>query len=269
MTTVDPLPAGATSGAAPVLALSGVEARYGETRVLQDVDLEVAPRTVVALIGANGAGKTTLLRVASGLLQPVKGRVLVDGTDVTRTKPHQRLRRGLCLIPEGRGIFRTLTVRENLELHIPPWAPDGSIQPAIDAFPALGERINQLAGSLSGGQQQMLALSRAFLCHPRIILLDEVSMGLAPVIVDRMFESLERLAATEVSLVIVEQYINRVIAMADVAYLLTRGTISWSGPAAELNADAVMANYLGGAEAGEAGAAEAGASGVEAGEPSG
>jgi branched-chain amino acid transport system ATP-binding protein len=257
VTTVDPQPVVAPTGDTPVLALAGIEARYGGTRVLQDVDLEVAPRSVVALIGANGAGKTTLLRVASGLLQPVRGQVLVDGADVTRTKPHQRLRRGLCLIPEGRGIFRTLTVRENLELQVPPWSPDSSIQPALDAFPVLGERINQLAGSLSGGQQQMLALSRAFLCHPRIILLDEVSMGLAPVIVDRMFESLERLAATDVSLVIVEQYINRVIAMADVAYLLTRGTITWSGPAGDLNADAVMANYLGGAPADDS-TAEAG-----------
>jgi branched-chain amino acid transport system ATP-binding protein len=262
MTTVDPRPADTAHGDAPVLALSGVEARYGETLVLHDVDLEAAPRTVVALIGANGAGKTTLLRVASGLLTPTRGQVLIDGIDVTRDKPHRRLRRGLCLIPEGRGIFRSLTVRENLELQIPPWLPDSSIQPAIDAFPALGERVNQLAGSLSGGQQQMLALSRAFLSQPRIILLDEVSMGLAPVIVDRMFESLERLAATEVSLVIVEQYINRVIAMADVAYLLTRGTVSWSGPAADLNADVVMANYLGDSSTGDGALAE-GAEGAD------
>jgi len=232
-------------GAPPVLALVGVDAGYAKTQVLHGVDLEVPAGTVVALIGANGAGKTTLLRAASGLLGPSAGCVLVDGTDVTREKPFQRARRGVCLIPEGRGIFRSLTVRENLELQVPPWMDDTSIDPAIEAFPALGDRLHQVAGSLSGGQQQMVALSRAYLARPRIILLDEVSMGLAPLIVDRIFESLDQLAATGAALVIVEQYINRVIAMADTAYLLARGEVTWSGPAADLDADVVMANYLG------------------------
>ena len=229
----------------PVLALVGVDAGYGKTEVLHRVDLEVPAGTVVALIGANGAGKTTALRTASGLLGPSAGRVLVDGTDVTKEKPFQRARRGICLIPEGRGIFRSLTVRENLELQVPPWMDDTSIDPAIEAFPALGDRLGQVAGSLSGGQQQMVALSRAYLARPRLILLDEVSMGLAPLIVDRIFESLDQLAATGAALVIVEQYINRVVAMADTAYLLARGEVTWSGPAADLDADVVMANYLG------------------------
>ena len=236
---------GAVAAAPPVLALAGLDAGYAKTQVLHGVDLEVPAGTVVALIGANGAGKTTLLRAASGLLGPSAGRVLVDGTDVTREKPFQRARRGVCLIPEGRGIFRSLTVRENLELQVPPWLDDTSIDPAIEAFPVLGDRLHQVAGSLSGGQQQMVALSRAYLARPRIILLDEVSMGLAPLIVDRIFESLDQLAATGAALVIVEQYINRVIAMADTAYLLARGEVTWSGPAADLDADVVMANYLG------------------------
>jgi branched-chain amino acid transport system ATP-binding protein len=242
-TPADPPESGPTDP--PVLSFAGVEAGYGKTEVLHDVAMEVRPRSVVALIGANGAGKTTLLRVASGLLAPSAGKVEVDGIEVTREKPFQRARRGVCLIPEGRGIFRSLTVRENLELQVPPWAEDKSIDPAITAFPVLGERIGQVAGSLSGGQQQMLALSRAFLSRPRLILLDEVSMGLAPLIVDRIFESLDQLAASHASLVIVEQYINRVIAMADTAYLLARGSVTWSGPAADLDADVVMANYLG------------------------
>ncbi len=248
MTTVDGTTIEGTAPApdgAAVLSLRKVDAGYGKTEVLHGIDLEVPPRTVVALIGANGAGKTTLLRVASGLLAPSAGEVSVDGVVVNREKPFQRARRGVCLIPEGRGIFRSLSVRENLELQIPPWAEDNSIDRAIEGFPVLGERINQIAGSMSGGQQQMLALSRAFLADPKVILLDEVSMGLAPLIVDQIFETLDRLAQSHVSLVIVEQYINRVVAMADTAYLLTRGEVSWSGPAADLDVDVVMANYMG------------------------
>jgi len=236
---------GSEHDGSPVLGLAGVDAGYGKTAVLHDVSLEVRPRTVVPLIGANGAGKTTLLRVASGLLAPSTGKVLIDGTDATGQKAFQRSQRGVCLIPEGRGSFRSLTVRENLELQVPPWIHDKSLDPAIEAFPVLGERICQVAGSLSGGQQQMLALSRAYLSRPRVILFDEVSMGLAPLIVDRIFESLDQLAASHASLVIVEQYINRVIATADTAYLLSRGSMTWSGPAADLDVDVVMANYLG------------------------
>jgi branched-chain amino acid transport system ATP-binding protein len=248
MTTVDGAVAEGTvpaPDAPPVLSLTAVDAGYDKTAVLHRIDLEVPPRSVVALVGANGAGKTTLLRVASGLLAPSAGEVRVDGVEVNREKPFQRARRGVCLIPEGRGIFRSLSVRENLELQVPPWVEDPSIDRAIEGFPVLGERLNQIAGSMSGGQQQMLALSRAFLADPKVILLDEVSMGLAPLIVDQIFETLDRLAQSHVSLVIVEQYINRVVEMADTAYLLTRGEVSWSGPAAELDVDVVMANYMG------------------------
>jgi branched-chain amino acid transport system ATP-binding protein len=228
-----------------VLSVVDVDAGYEKTQVLHGVSLEVPRSTVVALIGANGAGKTTLLRVASGLLVPSRGEVRIDGEDATRQKPYQRAGRGVCLIPEGRGIFRSLTVKENLELQVPPWIEDKSIDVAVEAFPILGERIHHAAGSLSGGQQQMLALSRAYLSRPRVILLDEVSMGLAPIVVDQIFESLDRLAASQVALVIVEQYLNRVLAMADSAYLLVRGTITWSGPASDLDVDLVMASYMG------------------------
>jgi branched-chain amino acid transport system ATP-binding protein len=229
----------------PVLELVGIEAGYGKSLVVHDVNITVPPASVVALIGANGAGKTTLLSTASGLIQPVRGAVLVEGVDVTREQPHQRVRRGVCLIPEGRGIFRSLTVKENLELQIPPWIDDPSIDRALEAFPILRDRQHQVAGSLSGGQQQMVALARAYLCEPRVILFDEVSMGLAPMVVDSIFESFTQLSETHTALVIVEQYINRVLDIADFVYMVRRGRISWKGQASDLDSELVMASYLG------------------------
>ena len=227
------------------LELRGVDAGYGATPVLRDVTIDVPRSRVVALLGPNGAGKTTTLRVASGLLRPTGGVVVVGGQEVSRTSPARRARLGLCLIPEGRGIFRSLTVGENLELQIPPWRKGASIDAAVEAFPVLGKKLRQAAGSMSGGQQQMLALSRAFLSAPKVVLLDEVSMGLAPVIVDQIFESLRALAATGVSVVLVEQYVSRALEMADTAYLMARGGIVWAGPAASLDTDALTRAYLG------------------------
>ena len=268
----------------PALELRSVSAGYGASSVLHDVTISVPRSSVVALLGPNGAGKTTTLRVAAGLLKPASGTVVICGNDASKAAPFRRARQGVCLIPEGRGIFRSLTVRENLELLIPPWrkgsyppgeqtsrmggsrppsplapvppggAPDGKkrhrigradIDPAVQAFPILGERLGQVAGSLSGGQQQQLALARAFLSAPDVVLLDEVSMGLAPVIVDQIFASLRLLASTGVSLVVVEQYVSRALEMADVAYLMARGGIAWSGPAADLDTDAITRAYLG------------------------
>jgi branched-chain amino acid transport system ATP-binding protein len=257
--------------ASVALELRSVSAGYGASAVLHDVSISVPRSSVVALLGPNGAGKTTTLRVAAGLLRPGRGTVLIGGKEASRAAPFRRARQGVCLIPEGRGIFRSLTVRENLELlshppggrpPVPPGgAPDGknrhrigrakvraSIDPAIQAFPILGQRLGQVAGSLSGGQQQQLALARAFLSAPDVVLLDEVSMGLAPVIVDQIFESLKLLAATGVALVLVEQYVSRALEMADSAYLMARGTIAWSGPAATLDTDAITRAYLGHAD---------------------
>ncbi|HEX3567785.1 MAG TPA: ABC transporter ATP-binding protein [Acidimicrobiales bacterium] len=239
------------AGSAPLEAaikLSHVDAGYGGTAVLRDVSIEVLPSSVVALLGANGAGKTTTLRAAAGLLRPSKGTVSIGGVEVNRRSSHQRARLGVCLIPEGRGIFRSLTVKDNLELQIPPWHKGKTIDAAIEAFPVLGQRINQVAGSMSGGQQQMLALSRAFLADPKVVLLDEVSMGLAPIVVEEIFESLRTLAATGVSLLLVEQYVTRALDMADVAYLMARGDIVWSGPAGDLDEGAVTSAYLGHAD---------------------
>ena len=234
--------------AAPVLELGGITAGYGRTTVLRNVDLAVRPGSVVALLGPNGAGKTTLLRVAAGLLAPTAGRVMISAEDVTRRRPSQRARQGLCLIPEGRGIFPNLTVRENLLLQVPAWRQEGSFEPALEAFPVLRERLGQTAGSMSGGQQQMLALSRCFLSDPKVVLLDEVSMGLAPRIIDEIFEALLELGRRGVALLLVEQYVSRALHVADHVYLLARGGVSFSGQPSELDESELMRRYIGGDE---------------------
>lgn len=230
---------------APALRMAGVDAGYGGTQVLQAVDLEVMPGSVVALLGPNGAGKTTLLKVASGLLPPRAGRISVAGRDVTSWRPARRARAGLCLIPEGRGVFPALSVRENLRLLLSARARRSAVDEALDVFPALRDRQGQRAGSLSGGQQQMLALARAWLADPDVVLLDEVSMGLAPLVVDEIFEALGRLRDTGAALLLVEQYVDRALAMADVVYLLDRGRVTFTGPATDLDRDAVLQSYLG------------------------
>jgi branched-chain amino acid transport system ATP-binding protein len=234
----------ATHSGAPALEIDQVTAGYGPTVVLRDVSITVPRGSVVALLGPNGAGKTTVLRTAGGLLRPSAGRVSGDGIDLTRKPVQRRARAGICLIPEGRGVFPNLTVRENLLLQSPPWKRGADIDPAVAAFPILGERLRQRAGSMSGGQQQMLALARCFLSDPALVLLDEVSMGLAPRVVDEIFEALQKLAASGVALLIVEQYVARALAMADHVYLLNRGQIAFSGPAGELDGDELVRRYL-------------------------
>jgi branched-chain amino acid transport system ATP-binding protein len=223
--------------------LDNVTAGYGDTTVLRNVSLRVPAGATVALLGPNGAGKTTLLRVASGLLKPWTGRLLIDGADVTAASPHALVGRGVCHVPEGRGVFPSLTVRENLLLQVSAKEAD-SIGRAVDAFPILGERMSQAAGTLSGGQQQMLALARAYLSNPSVILLDEVSMGLAPKIVDEIFEFLGRLSEAGSALLLVEQYITRALAVADYVYMLNKGQVTFCGEPGELNDDDVFASYL-------------------------
>jgi branched-chain amino acid transport system ATP-binding protein len=230
---------------APVLELSSVTAGYGQSIVLRDIDLMVGAGEVVALLGPNGAGKTTLLRAASGLLKPQDGTVSVKGEDMTRKPGYARARSGLCLIPEGRGIFGDLSVRENLRLLVPPWEKNVDMDRALDAFPILRERLDQRAGSMSGGQQQMLALARCWLCNPSCVLLDEVSMGLAPRVVDEIFEALTQLASEGIALLVVEQYVDRALAIADRVQLLDRGRTSFVGPTTEIDRDAVLQGYLG------------------------
>jgi len=228
-----------------MLVLENVTAGYGGTTVLRNVSLTVPDSSVVALLGSNGAGKTTLLRVASGLLTPWKGRLLADGDDVTGRPPHELAARGVCHVPEGRGVFPPLTVGQNLELFSPPGQERESRDRAIEAFPVLGERLNQVAGTMSGGQQQMLALARAYVARAPLVMLDEVSMGLAPIIVDEIFEFLERMAAQGTALLLVEQYATKALAIADYVYILGRGSVTFAGDAAELEGEDVFQRYLG------------------------
>jgi branched-chain amino acid transport system ATP-binding protein len=228
----------------PMLEISGITGGYGSTTVLRDVSLSVPRGSVVALLGPNGAGKSTTMRMASGLLRPQQGRVILEGKDVTRATPSRRARLGICHVMEGRSIFPSLTVRENLRLQ----APRGSsISDVIDqtqqAFPHLAERQRQIAGTLSGGEQQMLALMRAYLSKPSVVLVDEASLGLAPVIVDQIFEFLAQIARDGVSLLIVEQYAERVLAIAATAYFLNQGRVVHSGPAHELDDEQIFALY--------------------------
>jgi branched-chain amino acid transport system ATP-binding protein len=234
-----------SSDGSTVLELRGVSASYGRSRALWDVDLRVRTGTIAALLGPNGAGKTTLLNIASGLMRPTSGSVLLGGDDVTRAAPSRRAKAGLCLIPEGRGIFPRLSVRENLRLLSPPGVKDAPVDEALDVFPALRDRLGQRAGSMSGGQQQMLALARCYLARPRVVLLDEVSMGLAPLVVDEIFESLQALARTGITLLLVEQFVTRALGMADEVHLLNRGRVTFSGPPGDLDEEAVLQGYLG------------------------
>jgi branched-chain amino acid transport system ATP-binding protein len=224
--------------------LRDISAGYGETTVLRGVSLAVPPASVVALLGPNGAGKTTLLRVASGLLRPTAGTLVLDGAEVTGASPHRLAGGGVCHVPEGRGIFPNLSVRENLVLQITGDVAEG-IARSVDAFPVLGRRLSQQAGTLSGGEQQMLALARAYVGKPRVVLLDEVSMGLAPKIVDEIFGFLERLAREGASLLLVEQYVTRALALADYVYMMNRGTLVFVGEPSELEDEDVFVRYLG------------------------
>ena len=228
-----------------MLALESVTAGYGDTTVLRDVSLVVPDGSVVALLGPNGAGKTTLLRVCSGLLRPSGGALVVDDLPVTGERPHELQRRGVCHVPEGRGVFRALTVQENLRLQSPPGEEAAALERAIGVFPKLGQRLGQLAGTMSGGEQQQLALARAYVQSPRVVLLDEVSMGLAPNIVDEIFVFLETLARQGTSLLLVEQYVQRALAIADYVYLLDRGSVAFAGEPHELADEDVFARYTG------------------------
>jgi len=230
-----------------VLELQAIDAGYGDTTVLRGVGLTAPDAAVTALIGPNGAGKSTLLKTAAGLVRPTSGRVLLDGEDVTGRGPHDLAQRGLCLVPEGRGIFPALTVRENLVLQADAGGEADALTLAVEAFPVLGQRLGQVARTLSGGEQQMLALARAYVRHPRVVLLDEVSMGLSPKIVDVILAFISRLAASGASLLIVEQYVTRALDLADYAYMLNQGVLTFAGEPAELEDEDVFQAYLGAA----------------------
>jgi branched-chain amino acid transport system ATP-binding protein len=235
------------NGEAPALQVDNVVAGYAQSTVLRGVSLTVPSGSVVALLGPNGAGKSSLLKTISGLCRPTGGSVSLFGQDVTRLSPNRRARLGLCHIPEGRGVYKRLTVRENLVMQSARGSEQEAIERAADAFPVLGNRINQLAGTLSGGEQQMLSMSRAYTRNQKLILVDEASLGLAPIVVDEIFRFLERIVTERgASLLIVDQFVYRALDMAATAYVLNRGQITVSGTAAELKQHDVFAEYMGG-----------------------
>jgi branched-chain amino acid transport system ATP-binding protein len=232
-----------------MLAARGLACGYGAVTVLEGIDLEVRAGEWLALLGPVGAGKTTLLAALVGLLRPTAGRMTIDNEPIDGLPPHQRLRRGLALVPEGRRLFAGMTVRENLlaGTHALDDAArrSANLTQVFELFPMLAERQRQIAGTLSGGEQQMLALARAYVQTPTMVLLDEVSMGLAPRVVDEIFEFLRLLAREGASLLLVEQYVTKALALADYVYLLHRGEIAFAGEPGELDGTDLFARYMG------------------------
>jgi branched-chain amino acid transport system ATP-binding protein len=233
------------------LAIAGLRVAYGRTEALKGIDLHVEQGQTVCLIGANGAGKTTTMRALSGLVRPRAGSIRLDGVEITGQRPHRIAALGLVQVPEGRQIFAELTVAENLALGA--WLVADSAERArrleavLARFPRLRERRGQLAGSMSGGEQQMLALGRALMAAPRLLLLDEPSMGLAPLYVEEIFAIIADLRREGTTILLVEQNASAALDVADFAYVLETGRIVLSGPAATVAADpAIIAAYLGG-----------------------
>jgi len=234
---------------AAVLRVDGLEVAYGKIRALKGVALEVGRGEIVAVLGNNGAGKTTTLRTVSGLLQPARGTITLDAEPLVGVPPHEIARRGIAHVPEGRRIFNRLTVRENLVMGAYT-RRDAGIAADLDRvfalFPRLAERVGQVAGTLSGGEQQMLAIARALMLHPRLLLLDEPSMGLAPVLVEQIFDTVADINRQGTTILLVEQNAAMALSIAHRGYVLETGSIALAGTAAELadNAD-VRRAYLG------------------------
>ena len=235
-----------------LLELEHVTAAYGKVEVLHDLSMSVPPGSVVALLGSNGAGKTTTLRVISGTLPLRRGSVRLERARLDGRSPYEIARSGVVLVPEGRGIFPLLNVRDNLKVAaraargISSNLRQERIQGVLTTFPRLEERLSQRAGSLSGGEQQMLAMCRALLADPKVLMMDEISMGLAPMIVDQLFETVGQLKAAGLTIVLVEQYLTYALRMADVCYVLSKGKIAFVGEPSELGAGSAVASaYLG------------------------
>ncbi|MCL1803089.1 MAG: ABC transporter ATP-binding protein [Eubacteriaceae bacterium] len=234
-----------------MLELKSLNVHYGVIHVLKDVSLTVGRGQIVTLIGANGAGKTTALRTISGIKAPSSGSIILDGQDITKIPAPKRVVLGLSQVPEGRRIFASMSVYENLELGAylrkDTKAVKSDIQDVFARFPILGKRQKQPAGTLSGGEQQMLAIGRALMLKPKILLLDEPSMGLAPILVNEIFDIIKNINEQGTTVLLVEQNASKALAIADIGYVLETGTIVLSGTGAELAAsDDVKKAYLGG-----------------------
>ena len=240
-----------------MLKIQNLQAAYGKVEVLHGISLEVPKGKLVTLIGSNGAGKTTTMRAISGMIKPKGGTVTLGGRDITGLESHKIARCGLAHSPEGRRVFSTMSVTDNLLLGAFPRftrsRPRGDVkhdlEKALELFPRLKERQHQLAGTLSGGEQQMLAMARAVMLNPEVILLDEPSMGLAPILVEEVFRIITRLKSEGVTMLLVEQFAAAALNVADYGYVLENGSISVHGPAESLKTDPkVIAAYLGGGQ---------------------
>ncbi|MBU1359367.1 MAG: ABC transporter ATP-binding protein [Gammaproteobacteria bacterium] len=237
-----------------MLTIEKLFAGYGKVQVLHGISIEVPRGQVIALIGSNGAGKTTTMRAVSGMIAPSGGVITLNGKSIGGLEPYDIAKRGLAHSPEGRRVFASMTVTDNLTLGAFPRLTGsrprgdvaGDLERALEMFPRLKERRTQLAGTLSGGEQQMLAMARAVMLNPDVVLLDEPSMGLAPILVEEVFRIIARLKAEGVTMLLVEQFAAAALAVADYGYVLENGRISVHGPAAKLRNDpAVKAAYLG------------------------
>lgn len=233
-----------------MIGVQDLSVEYGPVRAVREVSFEIRAGEVLAVLGRNGAGKTTTMKALAGLLPVADGRILDGDTDITLTDAEARVRRGIVLVPEGRGMFPDLSVRENLLMgaYVRRMAARSlreDLERVTDPFPRLRERMKQRAGSLSGGEQQMLAVARGLMAEPRVLMIDEPSLGLAPVIVDQLYEFLGSIRDRGVTLVIVEQYVQVALGIADRAYVLDKGEIALEGTAAELrNSPELIDTYL-------------------------
>jgi len=231
-----------------LLKLEKVNVSYDVLHVLRDVSLEIEKGTIVALIGLNGAGKTTTLKTIMGALRPTSGKILLEDDDIAELPPHTRVEKGISLVPEGRELFYTLTVKENLLLGA--YARRGDVEQRLrrvyELFPILKERQNQHAGTLSGGEQQMLAVGRGLMSDPRLLMLDELSLGLAPSVVDRLYETVSEINSQGVTILLVEQHVDLALKVADFAYGLEMGEVTFRGRSQDLLRDETIKKaYLG------------------------
>lgn len=233
----------------PVLSVSGLEVHYGPLLAVESISVEVGRGELVALLGANGAGKSSLLRSVAGLEQAAAGTVTLLGRDLGGVARHRRARMGMGYVPEGRGVFPTMSVEENIVVALGRDADRSTaLSIAFDLFPVLGQRRKQVAGSMSGGEQQMLSLARALACEPRVLLVDELSLGLAPMIVRQLIDKIGELRDGGMSILLVEQFAHAALQMADRAGIMVRGRMTRLGPAAELAAlshDELAQEYFG------------------------
>ncbi|MBP6683903.1 MAG: ABC transporter ATP-binding protein [Leucobacter sp.] len=232
----------------PILRVTDLKVTYGKVEAVRGISFDVPQGALVTLVGANGAGKSSIINAIAGIVKPAGGKILFDGDDITRTGAHKLVKRGLVQVPEGRQVLSTLTIAENLQLgaRLLRGGAAAAIDGIYDRFPVLGERRQLPAGSLSGGEQQMLAIGRAMLAEPRVIFMDEPSMGLAPKIVDEIFKVIEEIRVGGTTVVLVEQNARRALQAADEGHILQNGSIVRSGRSAELLADdSIIQAYLG------------------------